>query len=143
MSISTQQEFWNYIFVRKRSNSEDFTSWDHFDHPSRDNDGQTIGWGTIHKRRQHFFWIFDNPLPHVGTFSLLSVGNFGKILTSPLLKSTDVLNGWFLKQFGEIQDLQFGNWLFTLTILGHFSEHLFVNSHFQRIHFINVCFQFQ
>ena len=39
--------------------------------------------GPFHKQRQHFFWIFNTPLPHVGTFSLLFVGNFGQFLTPP------------------------------------------------------------
>ena len=30
--------------------------------------------GTIHKRRRQFFQIFDTPLPHVGSFLVLSVG---------------------------------------------------------------------
>ena len=25
-------------------------------------------YGTIHKRRLQFFWIFETPLPHVGSF---------------------------------------------------------------------------
>ena len=34
---------------------------------------------TVNKRRQHFFQIFETPLPHVGTFLLLSVGSFWTI----------------------------------------------------------------
>ena len=30
-----------------------------------------------------FFWIFDTPLPHIGSFLVLSVGNFDQILTPP------------------------------------------------------------
>ena len=37
--------------------------------------------GTIHKQRQQFFRIFDTPLPHVGSFLLLFVGNFDQFLT--------------------------------------------------------------
>ena len=35
---------------------------------------------TIHKGRRQFFWIFDT---HVGSFLVLSVGNFDQILTPP------------------------------------------------------------
>ena len=35
-------------------------------------------YGTIHKRRRQFFRIFDNPLLHVGSFLVLSVGNFNQ-----------------------------------------------------------------
>ena len=39
------------------------------------------------------FW----PLPlTVGSFLLLSVGQFGKFLTPPPLKNADILNGWSL-----------------------------------------------
>ena len=39
--------------------------------------------GAIHKRRRQFFRIFDTPLPHVGSFLVLSVGNFDQFLTPP------------------------------------------------------------
>ena len=37
--------------------------------------------GTIHKRRRQFFRIFDTPLPHVGSFLVLSIVNFDQFLT--------------------------------------------------------------
>ena len=37
--------------------------------------------GTIHKRRRQFLRIFDTPHPHVGSFLVLSVGNFDRFLT--------------------------------------------------------------
>ena len=37
--------------------------------------------GTIHKRRRQFFRIFDTPLPHVGSFIVLSVDDFEQFLT--------------------------------------------------------------
>ena len=49
--------------------------------------------GTIHKRRRHFFWIFDTPLPHVGSFLKLSVSNFDQFLTPPPLPIADVFYG--------------------------------------------------
>ena len=42
-----------------------------------------MGYGTIHKRRRQFFWIFDTPLSHVGSFLVLSVGNFDHFMTPP------------------------------------------------------------
>ena len=42
-----------------------------------------------------FFTIFDPYPPTVGSFLLLFVGKFGKILTPPPLKNANVLNGWF------------------------------------------------
>ena len=39
--------------------------------------------GTIHKRRRQFFRIFDTPLPHIGSFLILSLGNFDQFLTLP------------------------------------------------------------
>ena len=39
--------------------------------------------GTIHKRRRQFFQILTPPLPHVGSFLALSVGNFDLFLTPP------------------------------------------------------------
>ena len=39
--------------------------------------------GSIHERRRQFFLIFDTPLPHVGSFLVLSVGNFDQFLTPP------------------------------------------------------------
>ena len=50
--------------------------------------------GTIHKRRRQFFRIFDTPLPHVGSFLVLSVGNFDQFLTPPPLPIADVVYGW-------------------------------------------------
>ena len=47
----------------------------------------------IHKRRQLFFRIFDKPLPHVGSFLLLYVGNFDQFLTPPPLPIADVVYG--------------------------------------------------
>ena len=35
--------------------------------------------GTIPKQRRQFFRIFDTPLPHVGSFIVLSVGNFDQV----------------------------------------------------------------
>ena len=49
--------------------------------------------GTIHKRRRHFFRIFDTPLPHVGSFLVLSVGNFDQFLTPSPLPIADVVYG--------------------------------------------------
>ena len=42
--------------------------------------------GTIHKRRLKCFQIFDTPLSYVGSFLVLSIGNFNQFLTplSPL-----------------------------------------------------------
>ena len=45
--------------------------------------------GTIHKRRRQFFRIFDTPLPHVGSFLVLSVGNFDQFLIPPPLPIAD------------------------------------------------------
>ena len=42
-----------------------------------------IPYETIHKQRRQFFWIFDTPFPHVGSFLVLSVGNFDQFLTPP------------------------------------------------------------
>ena len=39
--------------------------------------------GAIHKRRRQFFRIFDTPLLDVGSFLVLSVGNFDQFLTPP------------------------------------------------------------
>ena len=49
--------------------------------------------GTIHKQRRQFFWIFDTPLPHFGTFLVLkvSMGNFDQFLTP--LPIADVVYG--------------------------------------------------
>ena len=49
--------------------------------------------GTIHKRRRQFFRIFDTPLPHVGSFLVLSVGNFDQFLTPPPLPIANVVYG--------------------------------------------------
>ena len=38
--------------------------------------------GTIQKQRPQFFWIFDTPLPYVGSFLVLSVGNFDQVFTT-------------------------------------------------------------
>ena len=45
-----------------------------------------MGYGTIHKRRRQFFWIFDTPLSHVGSFLVLSVGNFDQFMTQSSVK---------------------------------------------------------
>ena len=42
-------------------------------------------YGTIHKRHWQLFRIYDTPLPHVGSFLVLSVGNFDQFLTPPQL----------------------------------------------------------
>ena len=39
--------------------------------------------GAVHKWRWQFFQIFDTPLPHVGSFLVLSIGNFDQFLTPP------------------------------------------------------------
>ena len=54
----------------------------------------TVILGTIHKRRRHFFQIFDTLLHHVGSFLVLSVGHFDQFLTPPPLKIADVIYGW-------------------------------------------------
>ena len=43
-----------------------------------------IWYGTNYKWRRQFFQIFDTPLPHVGSFLVLSIGNFDQFFTSPL-----------------------------------------------------------
>ena len=36
-------------------------------------------WKKSHpKQRRHYFWIFDTPIPHVGSFLVLAVGDFYK-----------------------------------------------------------------
>ena len=49
--------------------------------------------GTIYKQRRQFFRIFAPPLPHVGIFLVLSVGNFDQFLTPPPLPIDDVFYG--------------------------------------------------
>ena len=46
------------------------------------------GLWAIHKRRWQFFRIFDTPLPHVGSFLVLSVGNFDQFLTPSQLPTS-------------------------------------------------------
>ena len=43
------------------------------------------------------FLDFDTPLPHVGSFLVLSIVKFGEFLTPPPLKHADILNGWSLR----------------------------------------------
>ena len=64
-------------------------------------------YGTIHKRRRQIFWIFDIPLPHVGSSIVLSVGNFDQFLTPPncrrclwttsMLKTVNTNERWVAK----------------------------------------------
>ena len=51
-----------------------------------------INWGTIHKRRRQFFWIFDTPSPLSVVSLVLSVGNFDQFLTQPPLSIVDVIS---------------------------------------------------
>ena len=43
----------------------------------------TSQYWTIHKRRRQFFRIFDTSLLHIGSFLVLSIGNFDQFLTPP------------------------------------------------------------
>ena len=46
-----------------------------------------------HNRRRQFFRIFDTPLAHVGSFLVLSIGNFDQFFTPPPLPIADVVYG--------------------------------------------------
>ena len=42
-----------------------------------------LAYWTVHKQRQHFFWIFDTPFPLVSSFLVLSISNYDQFLTPP------------------------------------------------------------
>ena len=50
-------------------------------------------YGAVHKRRRQFFWIFNTPFPHVGSFLVLSVSNLDQFLTPSPLQIADVVYG--------------------------------------------------
>ena len=59
-------------------------------------------YGTIHLRRRQIFHDFWSLPPPVGSFLLLSIGQFCKFLTPPPLKNADVLNGWSLGDLAKL-----------------------------------------
>ena len=55
---------------------------------------ENVTLGTIHKQRRQFFWIFDTPLPHIGSFLVPSVSNFDQFLSPPPSQlSTSFMDG--------------------------------------------------
>ena len=50
--------------------------------------------GAVHKRRQLFFPIFDDPFPYVSRFLVLYVGNFDQFFTLTPLPIANIVYGW-------------------------------------------------